>query len=234
MPMIDSLLSEYLSVLSDIRDFRQYQHRILSRAVRLYISNPRNLIRDARIIWSIGKDIDFITGATDPTILRILERFASATDRKSQWWPILMADRSTDALSTYLRAQHQTVNYTALNKLHQAKGKALSRNNPKAPIAFVLAAATAIVKSTPKSIVEGTLGIAYTTFEESVFFWMLALSGFLLLFLTPSWQGIIGARGLFDYAAYVFDYLDLTTSHDTMSPNSVIQKKLLDQNHEGI
>jgi hypothetical protein len=211
-----TILADYFSVLSDIREFRQYQHRVVNRAMRLYVLNPINIIRDYRVIWSPGKDIDFLVGTTDPTILHILAQLSSSTERQSRWWPILIADRSTDALSIYLRAQHQTADFNLLNKLHQAKGKVLSRNNPKAPIAFVLAAATAIIKATPKSIIEGSWGIAYTTFEESIFWWMIALSVFFLLFMTPAWLGVKGARGLFDYAAYMFDYLDLTTSRDTI------------------
>ena len=215
--MNDTLLAEYLYVLSDIRDFRQYQHAVLSRCMRLYVANPINLFRDFRIIWDTGKDIDFLAGTTHQTIIRILEKYSNSNDRQSRWWPILVADRSTDALSIYIRTKHQDSDFNSLNKLHQAKGKVLSRNNPKAPIAFVLAVATAIVKTTPKSIVEGMFGIAYSTFEASIFLWMIALSGFFLLFLAPAWLGVNRARGLFDYAAYMFDYLDLTASRQNDS-----------------
>lgn len=68
MTINDSLLAEYLSVLSDIRDFRQYQQRVLKRAMCLYISKPLNLLRDNRI--PCGKDIDFLSGTTDSTTSR--------------------------------------------------------------------------------------------------------------------------------------------------------------------
>ena len=212
--MNDTLLAEYLYVLSDIRDFRQYQHAVLNRCMRLYAANPLNLIRDFRVVWDTGKDIDFLAGKTHPTIIRILEKYSNSNDRQSRWLPILVADRSTDALSIYIRTQHQDYDFHSLNKLHQAKGKVLSRNNPKAPIAFVLAAATAIVKTTPESIVDGMFGIAYSTFEEIIFLWMIALSCFFLVFLAPAWLGVNSAKGLFDYAAYMFDYLDLTASRE--------------------
>lgn len=210
--MNDSLLAEYLYVLSDIRDYRQYQDRVVKRATLLHFSNLKNFVRDYRAQWSTLKDIDFFYGTNDPAMLRILEQFASASDRQSRWWPILVADLSTDALSIYLRTKNQDTDFSALNKLHQAKGKVLSRNNPVAPIAFVLAAATAIVKTTPKSIIDGMFGIAYSTFEVSIFLWMIALSGFFLIFLAPVWLGANRAKGLYNYAAYMFDYLDLTTS----------------------
>lgn len=212
--MNDTLLTEYISVISDIRDFRQFQHTVLSRCMRLYVANPINLIRDFRVIWDTGKDIDFLAGTTHKTIIQILEKYSSSNDRQSQWYPILVANRSTDALSIFIRTKYQYSDFSSLNKLHQAKGKVLSRNNPKAPMAFILAAATAIVKTTPKSIVEGMFGVPYSTFESSIFLWMIALSGFFLIFLAPAWLGVNNARGLFDYAAYMFDYLDLTALHE--------------------
>jgi hypothetical protein len=212
--MASSLLSDYQAVLSDIRSFRTFQRRVTLHVMIRYSLNPLTSLRVLRGYATALKEIDFLTGATSATTIRLLTTFSTSAHRASRWWPILIAILSAEALAGHLRDQYPEVDFAPLNKLHQARGRVLSRINPKAPFAVVLGAAAVVVKSTPRSVVEGSWGLTYTSFEEAVFWLMVFFLAYLLLILAPAWIKLAEARNVHDYTAYILEYLELTAARN--------------------
>lgn len=200
--MSENLEHQYDQVLSYIDGYRDF-----IQAVGLGLNSfPFRLLQLIAKSPKIFSQSRLLSGKNSDIIRTTVAKYATDDQKTSDYFSIAVSDYPIDTLSINLKMKFSEVNFSKLKMIHDLRKANLSRFNARQIMGFVLAAATILLKSVPKRVVEDTLGITYEDFEVVVFWVTVALLGYLLLILLPTWFMYSKAKTTHAYVGGILEY----------------------------
>ncbi|HLW54374.1 MAG TPA: hypothetical protein VKW06_16175 [Candidatus Angelobacter sp.] len=208
-PNLQEQLDNVVSYLTAYEDFRR---QLWARLWKRYWA--KNMFRHPiRFTWRIVHGTftpsrDLLSGKKIDVIHDVYAT-ASDEDKRSDFYRVCASDYVVHSLSSELIARYPAYDFDKLASLHDSLQRDRIEFTGRQTIAFIIAAASFLLKDVPKEIIEDQFRMPYSQYEISVFWVGVGSAGYLALNFGPYWWLNSKARGKHRFIGQVLRYTSL-------------------------
>ena len=149
---------------------------------------------------------DVLSGRVSEIERTAYELGTGDAENKTEEYRVMTGDYSINQIAYNLKANFANLEMKKIKGLHDMRRKERLSLNLFRIIGLVLGAASLILKTVPKTIVEGTLRTTYDQFEAKVFWFTLIVSGYLGIVILPSWWRLQKPKRKHQFIGRILDY----------------------------
>lgn len=201
-----NLEAEYDEVVAFIKDYQRFVQKVNARLFSYLVRDPKRYFSLTRHFSSFFAQINPLSGKNPDLAKSLISDVANAEEKENEHYAILVSHYPTDALSDVLMRKYPGADFDALLKIHGLRRIALSRFNLAQIPGYILAAATLMLNSVPKTVAESVFNTTYEQFEVTVFWVMMVLLGYALLIMLPAWLVYRKAKDTHQSVGDVLEY----------------------------
>ena len=182
------------------------------RSERLVLTMFRNYPRVFTFALSkrrmLNSDRDILSGKTSELGKELILLLATEKEKESPAFEAFTSDYSIDYISRKMEEKLNDVDFGKIKQLHDSKKQSLEFN-AGGMLGVILGASSLVLKTVPQKVVIDTFDIEYADFEVGVFWFTMAVIGYVSIIILLAWGSTRKNSRKHKFIAQILEYTSI-------------------------